>query len=52
MGALPKPLRVLADFYELSDDLLYVAAEESDSVNEPVVKPLPVQAWLEKKSEK
>ena len=52
MGALPKPLCVLADFYEISDDLLEAAAEESDSVNEPVAKPLPVQAWLEKKSEK
>ncbi len=52
MGALPKPLRVMADFYEISDDLLEAAAEESDSVTEPVTKPLPVEAWLEKKSEK
>ncbi len=51
-GSLPSALRVLANFYELSDDLLSVAAEESDSVEEPVAKPLPVQAWLEKKSEK
>lgn len=52
IGSLPNALRVLASFYEFSDDLLHVAAKESDSVEEPVAKPLPVQAWLEKKSEK
>ncbi|MEZ6032663.1 MAG: hypothetical protein R3C17_06210 [Planctomycetaceae bacterium] len=51
VGSLPNALRVLANFYELNDDLLHVAAEVSDSVEEPVAKPLPVQAWLEKKSE-
>lgn len=52
MKILPKPLRVLADFYEMTDDLLQVAAEESEDIREPVAQPLPVHAWLEKKSEK
>jgi hypothetical protein len=52
LGSLPQALRGMADFYELSDDLLDAAAEESSSVDEPVATPLPVQAWLEKKSEK
>ena len=52
MQVLPKPLRVMADFYEIKSDLLHVAAEESDAIPETVSKPLPIHAWLQKKSEK
>ncbi len=52
LQALPKPLRVMADFYEIKSDLLLVAAEESEAVQEPVAKPLPIHEWLQKKSEK
>lgn len=52
MSTLPGAMRVLANFYELSDDLLQVAAEESDAADESAARPLPIQSWLRKKSEK
>lgn len=52
MKSLPKPLQVMADFYEIKPDLLLVAAEESEAIQEPVAKPLPIHEWLHKKSEK
>lgn len=50
MKTLPKPLQKLADFYELPDDLLEAAADESMVMKEPVSKSLPVRTWLESKS--
>jgi hypothetical protein len=52
MKILPKPLRVMADFYEMNDELLQVAADESEIIKVAVAEPLPVHAWLEKRSEK
>jgi hypothetical protein len=51
MGSLPDALHALANFYEINNDLLEAAAEESDSVTEPVEKTLPVQAWFKTMSE-
>lgn len=52
MQILPEPLKMMASFYEIGPDLLSVAAEESDAIPETVSKPLPIHAWLQKKSEK
>ncbi len=52
LHSLPKSLQKLADFYEISPDLLHVAAEESEVIQEPVATPLPISEWLQNKSEK
>lgn len=52
IGALPKALQLLANFYGITEDLLHVAATESESCEEPASRTLPVQSWLQKKTEK
>lgn len=47
---LPKPLKVLVDFYELDCDLLQTAAEESADMAEQSAPVLPIQTWLKKKN--
>lgn len=47
---LPAALRVFTDFYEVSDDLLQAAAEESAAMDERSVPKLPIREWLEGQS--
>ena len=52
LKVLPQPLQLMADFYEVRECLIQVAADESAAISETVAPQLPILPWLEKKSEK
>jgi hypothetical protein len=52
LKVLPQPLQLMADFYEVRECLIQVAADESTAISETVAPSLPILPWLEKKSEK
>ena len=51
LKALPQPLQLMADFYEVRECLIQVAADESAAISETFAPQLPILPWLEKNSD-